>query len=110
MLSQSLNPEFVNAIFKLLGCSTLLVLALRRNRMNRVVALGAVTVFVFFAFSLMDHYDVINRPPWSDKFVFLMAISLLILAAMDILKWVEGKRRGSSSSIKREIEVGLDGK
>jgi hypothetical protein len=107
-MAQGFVPELANFIIKLLGCSSLLVLIFRRNRKNRVVALGAVTLFVFFAFSLMDHYDVVNRPPWADKLVLSMAIIVAIPAAVDVTKWAVGKRKSSSGSINLTVEFGLD--
>ncbi len=110
MASQEFLPELVKFIIKLLGCSSLLVLIFRRNRKNRVVALGAVTLFVFFAFSLFDNYDMVNRPLWADKVVLSMAIFVVLLAAIDVIKWAAGRRSASSSLIKRTTEFGLDAK
>jgi hypothetical protein len=71
--------------------------------------LGAVTVFLFSAFSLMDHHDLVNRPPWADKLVLSTAIFVATLAAVDVSRCV-GKRMGCSGSIKRTVEFGLDAK
>jgi hypothetical protein len=109
-MGQGLVPEVANFIVKLIGCSSLLVLIFRRNRKNGVVALGAVTVFLFFAFSLMGHSDLVNRPPWADKLVLSMAIFVAILAAVDVSRWTVGKRIAASGSIKRTVEFGLDAK
>lgn len=75
MVSQGFDPDLLNTAIKLLGCGSLFVLTFRRNRTNRVVASGAITVFVFFAFRLMDHYDMLNRPLWSDTLVLSLASS-----------------------------------
>ena len=107
---QEIDPDLVNTAIKLLGCSSLSVLAFHRNRMNHVTSLGADAVFFFFAFSLMDHSDVINRPLWSDALVLSMAILALVLAAIDVIKWAARKRVHTSSATRPTVRFGLNAK
>ena len=102
MTAHQLDYDLANTAGKLFGCSSLLFLLFRQNRENRVVALGALTTFLFFAFRLADHYDMINRPLWSDVLVLVLAVFVFCLAVFDVIQWAISRaslaRRGARVS------------
>jgi hypothetical protein len=94
--STNLIAESGRLILGLFAYGSLFVVTIRQNRKNRAVVLGVLTVGMFVGFLFYASLEGKHSSPWLvlivEALIILLGLGVLTFIAMDVWRWVSGKR------------------
>lgn len=110
MTSMSQMAEAGGMVLSLIAYGSLFAVTIRQNRKNRAVVLGVVTVGMFGGFLYYVHLAQKQTPPrllaTMEALLILTGVGVVVFVALDVFRWVSGKREPAAGRKDRTAESG----